>query len=53
MGIEYLTKMSKGKYFDEAQEARYWDMGLQLVDRIRETLAEIEKVGQIYAGGSE
>ena len=51
-GMEYLTKMAKGKYYDDAQEARYWAVGLQLVDRIRETLTEMEKIGQIYADES-
>ena len=53
VGIEYLTKMSKGKYFDEAQEGRYWDIGLQLIDQLRETIAEIEKIGQLYASKEE
>lgn len=52
-GIDYLTNMAKSKHYDEAQEGRYWNVGLQLIDRLRETLSEIEKIGQIYAGESD
>ena len=52
-GLAYLASLSKSKHFDADQEGRYWDVGLQLIDRLRETLGEIEKIGQIYAGGKD